>query len=156
MTAPAPVPLAASVAVPPDALLASSLHSARSRAKASLFMSRLVSTVGSHPPYEAHPLIHKATMPTAVSLVITRLLLVKYTRGERSIDLSFTGARCDVEEVVAHAVQVQGLLTIEMVDHRHLILVLGVHWKTLRATVDLIRKETAQVPAVLDVRHAAQ
>src|SRR5712692_6315728 len=83
MTAPAPVPLAASVAVPPDALLASSLHSARSRSKASLCMSRLASTVGSHPPYEAHPLIHKATMPTAVSLVITRLLLVNYTRGER-------------------------------------------------------------------------
>src|SRR2546426_12540963 len=74
--APAPVRLAASVAVPPDALLASSLHSARSRAKVSLFMSRLVSTVGSHPPYEAHPLIHMATMPTAISLVITRLLLV--------------------------------------------------------------------------------
>src|SRR5437016_6770288 len=73
MTAPAPVPLAASVTVPPDALLASSLHSARSRAKVSLLISRLASTVGSHPPYEAHPLIHKATMPTAISLVITRL-----------------------------------------------------------------------------------
>src|SRR5207302_10157395 len=69
-TAPAPVPLAASVAVPPDALLASSLHSARSRSKVSLCMSRLASTVGDHPPYEAHPLIHKATMPTTISLVI--------------------------------------------------------------------------------------
>src|SRR5207249_9198272 len=84
-TAPAPVPLAASVAVPPDALLASSLHSARSRSKVSLCMSRLASTVGAHPPYEAHPLIHKATTPTAISLVITRLLLVKYTRAGRSI-----------------------------------------------------------------------
>src|SRR2546427_3945303 len=155
MTARDLVPLAPSVAVPPDALLASSLHSARSRSKASLCMSRLASTVGSPPPYEAHPLIHKATMPTAISLVITRLLLVNYTRGERSIDL-FAGSRCDVEEVVAHAVQVQGLLTIEMVDHRHLILVLGVHRKALRAAVDLLSTETAQVPAVLDVRHAAQ
>src|SRR5437879_12456872 len=125
MTAPAPVPLAASVTVPPDALLASSLHSARSRAKVSLLISRLASTVGSHPPYEAHPLIHKATMPTAVSLVITRLLLVKYTRGERSFDL-FTRARCDVAEVVVHAVQVQGLVAIAVVADGHLILVLGV------------------------------
>src|SRR5437773_11350258 len=114
-------------------------------------MSRLVSTVGVHPPYEAHPLIHKATMLIAISLVITRLLLVKYTRGERPSDL-FTRSRCDVEEVVAHAVQVQGLLATEMVDHRHLIFVLGVHRKTLRAAVDLMRKEPAQVPAVLDVR----
>jgi hypothetical protein len=67
-------------------------------------MSRLESTVGSHPPYEAHPLIHKATMLKARSLVISRLLLVKYTRGVRPIDL-FAGSRCDVEEVVAHAVR---------------------------------------------------
>src|SRR5207247_9777713 len=107
MTAPAPVPLAASVAVPPDALLASSLHSARLRAKLSLFISRLVSTVGSHPPYEAHPLIHKATIPRAISLVITFLFLVHYCRGGRSID-RFTGARCDVAEVVALAVAARG------------------------------------------------
>src|SRR5947209_15929741 len=106
MTAPAPVPLAASVTVPPDALLASSLHSARSRAKVSLLISRLASTVGSHPPYEAHPLIHKATMPTAISLVITHLLLVNYTRGERSIDLCGRSRRA-VEEVVCKAATAQ-------------------------------------------------
>src|SRR5438552_15978100 len=79
MTAPAPVPLAASVAVPPDALLASSLHSARSRAKASLRISRLVSTVGSHPPYDAHPLNHSATIPTARRLGIPRTHWLQYT-----------------------------------------------------------------------------
>jgi len=94
-------------------------------------------------------------MPTAISLVIILLLLTQYTREEESRYL-FTGALCDIEEVVSHGMEIQGLLPVEMVDHRHLILVLGVHRKALGVAVDLMRKEPAQVPAVLDVWHAAQ
>ena len=67
-----------------------------------------------------------------------------------------TGTWHSVEEVIPHAVEIQAFLLIEMVHHRHLVLVLRVHGEALRAAVHLMGEKAAQVAVEFDFRHATK